>query len=154
MLCLINKLIGLLVWMCVVSLPCCPQGPSERAQFHSRTWKIAHAYSHCILIRSCARTKYTPCYIHINTLTCTQTWLLHLLTQPRSHSIQSLLTHESSQDCLRFQSVLWANSNHIEGNRILLFAYCTNSHPKAQSKNLKQGNTKKKAFKKKLFWNF
>lgn len=87
-------------------------------------------------------------YTYINTLTCTQTWLLHLLTQSRSHSIQSLLTHQSSQDCLRFQGVLWANSNHIEGNTILLFAYCPNSHPKAQSKNAERGNTKK------FLWNY
>lgn len=59
------------------------------------------------------------------------TFTLHLLTQSQSHSIQSLLTHRSSQDWLRFQGVLWANSNHTEGNRILLFAYCPNNNPKA-----------------------
>lgn len=59
------------------------------------------------------------------------TFRLHLLTQFESHSIHSLLTHQSSQDWLRFQGVLRANSNHIEGNRILLFAYCPSSNPNA-----------------------
>lgn len=83
----------------------------------------------------CAYVLYTLLYTHrhkhTHTRTSKYTLTLHLLTQSQSHSIQSLLTHQDSQDWLRFQGVLWANSNHIEGNRILLFAYCPNNNPKA-----------------------
>lgn len=69
------------VSMCVVSLPRCPQGPSEMAPIDSRTWKIAHA---CPL--TCP--DYTSYYI--DTQKCKQTYLIDQV-QPRL--VQYLLTH-------------------------------------------------------------
>ncbi len=118
--------------MCVVSLPCCPQGPQKWAQFTSRTWKLAHAHSHYMHMWTyIVYTLLIHAHKHTHMSTSKYTLTLHLLTQSQSHSIQSLLTHQSSQDWLRFQGVLLANSNHNEGDRILLFAYCPNSNPKA-----------------------
>lgn len=131
MLCLINKLIGLLVWMRVVSLPAVLEAPLESADLPSRTWKLAHAMSRCTHVFVRTHIVYTLLYKHAHKHTHihTHTYAVHLLTQ--SHSIQSLLTHRRSQNWLRFQGVPRANSNHTEGNRKFLFAYCPNNNPKA-----------------------
>lgn len=67
------------VSMCVVSLPRCPQGPSEMAPIDSRTWKIAHACpltcpdytSYCIDTqnRHILLTRSSPVWFNICSLT-------------------------------------------------------------------------------------
>lgn len=128
MLCLINKLIGLLVWMCVVSLPLCPQGLSERAQFTSRSWKIAHTFSWAHI----SYTQYKD--THISFHAHKQIYFQAALADPVSVSFNSVFPHSlelPGLDWLRFQGVLWANGNHTEGNRIVFFAYCPSSNPRA-----------------------